>query len=166
MRFLKYVFVGVLLLFFISFTGEQTARSSEGLFEGNKAPEISVDDLSGKLNLKDFEGRYVLVNFWAAYDARSRENNVSLWNEVKKINKKEVAMVSVSFDKFESVFEETVKIDGIDQTTQFYEAKGENSELFKKYQLQKGFTSYLLDKSGKILAKGVHAENLRTLLRN
>ncbi len=166
MRFLKYVFVGISLLSFISFTGEQTARSAEGLLEGNKAPEIMMNSSSEELNLENYKGRYVLVNFWAAYDARSRENNVILWNEVKKINKKDVAMVSVSFDEFKSIFTETVKADGIDQSSQFLDEKGENSELFKEYQLQKGFTSYLLDKSGKIIAKGVNAQDLKTLLRN
>lgn len=165
MRFLKYVFVGILLLSLASFKGEQTS-ASEGLFEGNKAPDFEISDLSGKEGLSKYKGNFVIVNFWAAYDARSRENNVSLWNEVKKINKKDVAMVSVSFDEFESVFRETVKVDGIDQATQFFESKGENSELFKKYQLQKGFTNYLLDRSGKIIAKGINPESLKTLLRN
>ena len=166
MKFLKYVFVGFFLLLFISFTDEKTALSSEGLWEGNKAPDFSINDLSEKLNLSNYKGRFVLVNFWAAYDARSRENNVILWNEVKKINKKNVAMVSVSFDEFESVFKETVKIDGIDPKTQFFDEKGEDSELYKKYQLQKGFTSYLLDKSGKIIAKGVTSEDLKRLLNS
>ena len=163
MKFLKYIFVGCLLLLFISFTDEQTALSSEGLSEGNTAPDFSMSDLSEKLNLSDYKGNFVLVNFWAAYDARSRENNVILWNEVKRINKKDVAMVSVSFDEFESIFKETVKIDGIDQTTQFFDEKGENSDLYKKYRLQKGFTSYLLDKSGRIIAKGVTPDDLKRL---
>ena len=163
MKFLKYVFVSSLLLLFLSFTDEQTALSSEGLWEGNKAPVFSINDLSENLDLSNYKGSFVLVNFWAAYDARSRENNVILWNEVKKTGKKNVAMVSVSFDELESVFKETIKMDGIDPTTQFFDENGENSELYKKYQLQKGFTSYLLDKSGKIIAKGVTSEDLKRL---
>ena len=166
MNFLKYVFVGFSLLAFLSFVGEDAARSSKGLQNGNTAPEIELSDFSNQLNLENYKGRYVLINFWAAYDASSRATNVTLWNEVKKINRNDVAMVSVSFDDFESIFRETVKIDGIDQSSQFFEAEGQHSELFEKYQLQKGFTSYLLDKSGKIIAQGINIENLKTLLRN
>ena len=164
MKLLKYVFVAFSMLLFISFVGEETAKSSEGLQRNNTAPEIVLSDLSVQFDLSNFKEQYVLVNFWAAYDAGSRATNVSLWNELKKIGTKDVAMVSVSFDNYQSIFEETIKIDGIDSVGQFNEPQGENSKLFEKYQLKKGFTSYLLDKSGRIVAKDVTAEDLRRIM--
>jgi len=169
MKFFKFVFVFITLLFsfflFFSFVGEDTARTSEGLHVGNTAPQIELSELSDNLNLNDYKGKYVLVNFWAAYDAGSREKNVSLWNEIKKMDRKDVAMVSVSFDDYKSIYEETVKMDGIDQSTQFFEPAGENSQLFEIYQLDKGFKSFLLDKSGKILAQSVNTDKLKSLLK-
>lgn len=164
MKLLRYVFVAISMLMLVSFVGEEAARSSEGLQRGNTAPEIALSDLSVQFNLKNFSEQYVLVNFWAAYDAGSRAANVSLWNELKKMDTKDVAMVSVSFDDYQSVFEETIKIDGINSVGQYYEPKGENSTLFEKYHLKKGFTNYLLDKSGRIVAKNVNAENLERIL--
>jgi len=164
MKLLKYIFVAFSMLLFISFVGEETAKSSKGLQRDNTAPEIVLSDLSVQLDLTNFEEQYVLVNFWAAYDASSRATNVSLWNELKKMGTKDVAMVSVSFDDYPSIFEETIKMDGIDLVSQFNEPQGENSELFKEYQLEKGFTSYLLNKSGRIVAKNVTAEDLRRIM--
>ncbi|KAA6307490.1 Thiol-disulfide oxidoreductase ResA, partial [termite gut metagenome] len=47
----------------------------------------------------------------------------------------------------------------------FVETEGTKSGLFDKYRLQQGFTSYLLDKDGVILAKDVSAKELDTLLK-
>lgn len=161
MKFVRYVFVVSSLLIFLSFVGEETARTSEGLQLGNVAPKF---ELSDRFNLNDHKGQYVLVNFWAAYDANSRAANVSLWNEVKKIDRGDVVMVSVSFDDYESVFKETIKMDGLDSSLQFRET--DDSDLYEKYKLQAGFTNYLLDESGKIVAKGISSEKLNAFLKN
>lgn len=42
------------------------------------------------------KGRYVLLSFWASYDAQSRMQNVSLSNVLR--SSRNVEMVSVSFD--------------------------------------------------------------------
>ena len=62
-------------------------------------------------------------------------------------------MVSVSFDEYQSIFEETIRKDQIVTPTCFVETKGEYSGLFKKYRLGRGFTNYLLDDNGVIIAK-------------
>lgn len=64
-----------------------------------------------------------------------------------------VKMVSVSFDEYQSIFEETIRKDQIVTPTCFVETKGEYSGLFKKYRLGRGFTNYLLDDNGVIIAK-------------
>ena len=64
-----------------------------------------------------------------------------------------VEMVSVSFDEYQSIFKETVRKDQIVTPTCFVETKGESSGLFKKYRLGRGFTNYLLDENGVIIAK-------------
>ena len=61
-------------------------------------------------------------------------------------------MVSVSFDEYQSIFEETIRKDQIVTPTCFVETKGESSGIFKKYRLGRGFTNYLLDDNGVIIA--------------
>jgi peroxiredoxin len=166
MHSLKYVFVALFLFTFLSFVGEKAARSSKGLHEGNTAPEFTLSDLPLSLQADKYAGQYILLNFWASYDACSRMTNIRLSNNLKKDDRKNVVMLSVSFDEFESVFKETIKADELDTTNQFQEITGKQSPLYKKFQLQKGFTNYLLDKSGKIIAQGVNPSDLEMLLRN
>ena len=75
-----------------------------------------------------------------------------------------VEMVSVSFDEYQSIFKETVRKDQIVTPTCFVETKGESSGLFKKYRLGRGFTNYLLDENGVIIAKNISAAELSAYL--
>ena len=112
----------------------------------------------------DFKGKYVLLSFWASYDAQSRMQNASLSNALRSTARNNVKMVSVSFDEYQSIFEETIRKDQIVTPTCFVETKGEYSGLFKKYRLGRGFTNYLLDDNGVIIAKNISAAELSAYL--
>ena len=59
--------------------------------------------------LSDLKGKYVLLSFWASYDAQSRMQNASLSNALRSTARNNnVKMVSVSFDEYQSIFEETI----------------------------------------------------------
>ena len=129
---------------------------------GDVAPDFRIESTSGEqypLKLADFKGHYVLLSFWASYDAQSRMQNVSLNNALRS-DAPNVKMVSISFDEYRSVFEETIRKDQIVTPTCFVETKGEDSGLFKKYRLNRGFTNYLLDGNGVIIAKNISAAEL------
>ena len=55
-------------------------------------------------------------------------------------------------------------MDQIGTPTWFVESKGESSGLFKKYRLGRGFTNYLLDENGVIIAKNISAAELSAYL--
>ena len=111
------------------------------------------------------KSKYVLLSFWAIYDAHARMQNASLSNLLRSASRNEnVEMVSVSFDEYQSIFKETVRKDQIVTPTCFVETKGESSGLFKKYRLGRGFTNYLLDENGVIIAKNISAAELSAYL--
>ncbi|MCD7973213.1 MAG: thioredoxin family protein [Candidatus Azobacteroides sp.] len=166
MKYLKYSLILFSFIAFLSFIGEDTARTSEGVQIGNTPPSFILSDNTEEISLKSFKGQYILINFWAAYDAESRATNIRLWNQLRKLNRKDVVMISVSFDEYESIYQETIKMDGINNIIQLSETEGENSVLYKKYRLQEGFKSFLLDQSGRIMAKEIHPEYLHTLFLN
>lgn len=141
----------------------RTSRLSEGIYPGNIMPELKLKEESGRsLDLEHLKGVKVLVNFWAAYDAESHLENVLLWNTLQKKDYP-IVMLSVSFDKSKNVFEKTVSLDGIDPKYQFCDTKGENSEIYRKYQLDKGFKNYLIDESGVIMAMNLTPKELEKL---
>lgn len=165
MKYLKYfLFVGAVMLMSSSYT-TRTSRLSEGIYPGNLMPELKMSNhLGKKLDLKHLRGVKVLVNFWAAYDAESRMENVLLCNTLKKEDYP-IVMISVSFDKSRSVFEKTLSMDGVDVSNQFIDEMGTASEIYQKYRLEQGFKNYLIDEEGVIMAMDVTPNDLNGLFK-
>lgn len=166
MRYVKWIFVVLLLSSLTSFVEKD--KPTGGLSVGDIAPDFLIESMSTKqlpIDLSEMKGKYVLLSFWASYDAQSRMQNASLSNVLRTAARNNVEMVSISFDEYQSIFEETVRKDKIVTPTCFVETKGESSDLFKKYRLNRGFTNYLLDDNGVIIAKNISAEKLSAYLR-
>ena len=160
MRHVKWIFVVLLISSLTSFVEKD--KPTGGLNVGDVAPDFTIEstsDVQHNFDLTDLKGKYVLLSFWASYDAQSRMQNASLSNALRSTSQ-DVEMVSVSFDEYQSVFQETIRKDQIVTPTCFVETKGENSGFFKKYRLNRGFTNYLLDGNGVIIAKNISAAEL------
>ena len=156
------IFVVLIMISFISFSFVGKDTPTEGLSIGDKAPEFNICGEKQLINLKDLRGKYVLLSFWASYDAASRMQNTTLNHAISKADN--VEMVSVSFDEYKSIFNETIKQDQISTSKCFVELKGQKSNLYKTYRLQRGFKNYLLDENGVIIAKDVKASDLSSYL--
>ena len=162
MRHVKWIFVVLLISSLTSFVEKD--KPTGGLNVGDVAPDFTIEstsDVQHNFDLTDLKGKYVLLSFWASYDAQSRMQNASLSNALRSTSQ-DVEMVSVSFDEYQSVFQETIRKDQIVTPTCFVETEGEDSRLFKKYRLNRGFTNYLLDGNGVIIAKNISAAELST----
>ena len=158
MRYVKWIFVVLLVSSLTSFVSKD--KPTGGLNVGDIAPDFKIQSMSDEQHeLSNLKGKYVLLSFWASYDAQSRMQNASLSNALRSTSQ-DVEMVSVSFDEYQSVFQETIRKDQIVTPTCFAETKGESSGLFKKYRLNRGFTNYLLDGNGVIIAKNISAAEL------
>ena len=159
MKYAKWIFVVLLISSLTSFVEKD--KPTGGLNVGDMAPDFKIQSMSAEqsqTDLSDLKGKYVLLSFWASYDAQSRMQNVSLSNALRSSHN--VEMVSISFDEYQSIFKETVRKDQIVTPTCFVETEGEDSRLFKKYRLNRGFTNYLLDGNGVIIAKNISAAEL------
>ena len=166
MRHVKWIFVVLLISSLTSFVEKD--KPTGGLNVGDMAPDFKIQTMSAEQSqteLSDLRGKYVLLSFWASYDAQSRMQNASLSNALRSTSQNNnVEMVSVSFDEYQSIFEETIRKDQIVTPTCFVETKGESSGIFKKYRLGRGFTNYLLDDNGVIIAKNISAAELSAYL--
>ena len=166
MKYVKWIFVVLLIGSLTSFVEKD--KPTGGLNVGDIAPDFKIQSMSAGqplAELSDMKGKYVLLSFWASYDAHSRMQNASLSNVLRSASRNEnVEMVSVSYDEYQSIFKETVRKDQIVTPTCFVETKGESSGLFKKYRLGRGFTNYLLDENGVIIAKNISAAELSAYL--
>ncbi len=164
MRHVKWIFVVLLISSLTSFVIDKPDR---GLDVGDMAPDFPIKALSSgqhDFTLSDLKGKYVLLSFWASYDAPSRMHNATLSQACRTACPDNVEMVSVSFDEYQSIFKETIRKDQIVTPSCFVETEGRSSELFDKYRLDGGFANYLLDENGVIVAKNISAKELSTYL--
>lgn len=158
----KWIFVALVTVSFLfySFVGKNTP--TEGLTIGDKAPTFKICGEKQLIDLKDLKGKYVLLSFWASYDAPSRMQNATLSHAASKFDN--IEMVSVSFDDYKSIFIETIKNDRITTANCFVDVDGKDSDLYQTYRLHKGFKNYLLDENGVIIAKNINAKELSSYL--
>lgn len=164
MRHVKWIFVVLLISSLTSFIAKD--KPTGGLNPGDIAPEFKIQSVqeNKSLSLNSLKGKYVLLSFWASYDAQSRLHNTMLSNVLQSQDGRNLEMVSVSFDEYQSVFKETIRKDEIVEPLCFVETKGNKSDLFRKYNLNRGFSNYLLDENGIIIAKNISAAELSSYL--
>lgn len=152
--------ISILFLFGALTSFIENSPSIDNLPIGEPAPNFHFRDSSGKeSSLYGLRGKYILLNFWASYDAFSRIQNITLNSEIQALNGR-IELISVSFDKYQSIFNQTVKTDRIKTAVCFVDTSGIKSDLYKDYQLNKGFKNYLLDKDGIIIACNINASDI------
>ena len=73
MRHVKWIFVVLLICSLTAFVEKD--KPTGGLSEGDVAPDFKIESTSEEqpaFKLANMKGRYVLLSFWASYDAQSR----------------------------------------------------------------------------------------------
>ena len=65
---------------------------------GDIAPDFKIQSMSDEQHeLSNLKGKYVLLSFWASYDAQSRMQNASLSNVLRAASNQNVEMVSAIY---------------------------------------------------------------------
>jgi hypothetical protein len=159
----KWLFVVLFFSSLISFSFVGKNTPTEGLTVGDKAPSFTLGGGAQELASGKPGGQYVLLSFWSSYDAESRVRNATLHHAVQADDR--VRMVSVSFDEYQSIFDETIKQDQIPPEGCFVDLAGSSSPLYRKFRLDRGFKNYLLDENGVIVATQLTASQLASYLQ-
>lgn len=119
------------------------------LAEGSRMPNLKIDNGQSSVDLKKKAGRYVLVDFWAASDAQSRLKS-NQYNALGLERKPGVDRISVNFDKSKRLFNEIVDRDRLAPQSQFHVADKEARRIMRKFRLNEGYKSFLIDPDGRI----------------
>ena len=165
---MRYVHLAMLLLFSLLqvSTTVKDAKPSVGTSPGSLSPDFHVVDREGvEHSLKDFSGKRVLLNFWAAYDGSSRERNIRFSQMLNQDEFSDVAYLSVSLDPSLSVFEETVALDELNDGQQFACQPGQRDVLMKQFKLAKGWHNFLINEDGVIAAINLSPEEMAQSLQ-
>jgi peroxiredoxin len=109
--------------------------------------DFSLTDLSGKnISLRDFQGKVIMLNFWATWCPPCREEMPSMEEMNKKMKGKNFIMLAVNVQEKAA----TVKsfVDKFKYT--FPVIIDEKAEAAAKYQIRSIPTTFIIDTKGKI----------------
>jgi thiol-disulfide isomerase/thioredoxin len=139
----------------------------EGMLQamiGSAAPDFTFDTPDGKkLSPSSFKGKYVLLDFWASWCGPCRAESPNMVNMYKKFHPKGLEILSVSLDDNRDKWLAAIQKDKL-EWNHVSDLAGWQSAAVKLYNIIGIPQTYLLDKEGKIIAKGLRAEGLEAKL--
>lgn len=144
---------------------QEKLNQARGTTIGYPATNFSQADPNGKMvNLTDFKGKYVLVDFWASWCGPCRAENPNVVSAYNKYKDKGFTVLGVSFDQNKEKWLQAIKTDQL-MWTQVSDLKGWGNEAGKLYGITSIPQNVLLDKEGKIVAKNLRGPDLEAKLQ-
>lgn len=131
--------------------------------DGCKAPDFVAENEKGLTSLSELRGSYVIVNFWSAADAASRKA-ADEYNYMATNSNGKLKMVSVNFDRSESLFHEIVKLDRLESSMQYFADADLRKILDRDYGANRAMQSFLVDPQGFIVATNPSIETVNAML--
>jgi peroxiredoxin len=147
-------------------TMEERIKQEKMLGIGSVAPDISLPNPKGDIiSLSSFRGKYVLIDFWAAWCKPCRMESPNMVKLYKKFKPKGFEIFSVSLDKEKASWEAAIKQDKL-TWTHVSDLGYWSSSVVKQYNIESIPMTVLLDKEGKIVAKNLRGEELEKAVQS
>ena len=136
------------------------------LMIGGVAPDIKLNGPDGKpVSLSSLRGKVVLIDFWASWCGPCRRENPNVVKMYQKYKDQGFEIFWVSLDNDANRWKGAIQTDGL---TWFHgsDLMGWKSKPAQMYQVHSIPATFLLDKQGKIIAKGLRGAELEAAVAN
>jgi len=159
----KYLLLSVV---FAAFLSSSMPQGSHSLEIGSEAPAIELSSDAVIKNLDMLNGKYVLVNFWSAADARSRINNKRLADLSASLPADKIAFVSICTDTDTTIADEILKADNVPADIIYLSAADTTPQVTEDFQTETGLRSFLIDPFGNLSAVSPSNETINSKIFN
>jgi len=133
---------------------------------GDKAPDFSLQDPYGKtLHLKDFQGKIILLDFWASWCMPCRMANPAWVDIYNEFNGQGFDIFSISLDKKKEAWIKAIKNDNLYWTNHASDLNGWENKVAVLYGVEAIPATFLLDENGVIIAKNLDEFELKKKLK-
>lgn len=123
---------------------------------GDRAPRFELEDSQGLgLGLSDYQGKVVLLNFWATWCPPCVQEMPSLNNTYEELRNDGFVVLGVSVDEDQEQYSRFLRNAGVTFPT----ARDPERAVSSRYGTLKYPESYLISRDGRVLRKYVGAED-------
>lgn len=136
-------------------------KTKKKLIPGMKAFDFSMKDVSDNtVSLSEFNGKYVLLDFWASWCGPCREEHPNLIRAYEHYQKYNFTILSVSIDTDKQKWTEAIIKDKL-LWPQVSDLKGNNSDVYQKYGITSIPANFLIAPDGTVIAKDLKGNSLK-----
>lgn len=136
-------------------------RRSEGQYLlAFSRPDVNGDSVSSAV----FKGKYVFVDFWASWCGPCRAENPNVLAAYNQYKDKNFTVVGISIDDDKEKWKQAIREDNL-PWMQLLDRKDKKSAIMDYYGLNSIPSSFLVDPSGKIIARNLRGTALEEKLK-
>lgn len=139
---------------------EEADKVQQNLAVGNAFPDFQETSLEGKpLSVSAEKGKIVLIDFWATWCGPCVGELPNVQKVYAQYHDKGFDIIGVSLDQDKDKLTSFLKDKNV-PWPQYFDGKGWENKVSTTYGISSIPATYLLDKDGKIIGKGLRGEDL------
>lgn len=140
-------------------------QQASNLAIGSMAPDIVQNDPSGNpIALSSLRGKYVLIDFWAAWCRPCRFENPNIVANYRKFNEKGFEVFGVSLDRQKEAWVKAIQDDNLIWPSHVSDLQAWNNAAARLYGVSSIPASFLIDPEGRIIARNLRGPALEQKL--